>query len=115
MSGPLFYRSDAPNNDALAEAQAKEGDTGESQNVAQLNQRAIAQAGVNTTAQINALREDNARTSAELEVMKNRYTTDMASIRTDLSPIRGSSNRESTPATTEASVERVIKNKFGKN
>ena len=50
MSGRPFLRSDAPNNDAPAEAQAKEGDTGESQNVAQLIQRAIDQASVHTTA-----------------------------------------------------------------
>ena len=64
-------------------------------------------------AEINALRAENAQ---NLAAVRTRHTADMEFLRTELSPIRGSSNRDSTTATTEASVERNLnKSKFGKN
>ena len=59
---------------------------------------------------------DTAEHTAAITALRTDHATVMESVRTGLSPIRGSSHRDSTTATTEASVERVQnKNKFGKN
>ena len=55
--------------------------------------------------------------TAAITALRTDHVKVMATVRKCLSPLRGSSHRDSTTATqaTEASVERVLnKNKFGK-
>ena len=113
---PVTLRSEDQKDDAPAEAQAKDGESTESPTSAQQIETAIAQVQTATAAQINALRAENSRTTSDLAAIRTRHTTDMETLRADLPPICGGSNHESTTATTEARVERVLnKNKFSKN
>ena len=90
---------------------------GNSQSIARQIHDALAANTPTITARFNAQREeDNARDTSAVDSIRSQHTTDIESLRTDLPPIRGSSNRESNAANTKASVERVLnKNKFSKN